>query len=94
MDFLQSLSGVNDLQANIKDLKTELTEVATEVSNIEGDYFQLAQKSMAIKQSYFDVSKSILDFKATRGSHLGELLFSRNSLKRPRGLRSASLRVS
>jgi len=72
MDFLQSLSGVNDLQANIKDLKTELTEVATQVSNIEGDYFQLAQKSMAIKQSYFDVSKSILDFKATRVSHHSE----------------------
>jgi cell division septum initiation protein DivIVA len=69
MDFLQSLSGVNDLQANIKDLKTELTEVASQVSSIEANYFQQAQKSMAIKQSYFDVSKSILDFKSTRVSH-------------------------
>ena len=68
MDFLQSLSGVNDVQANIKDLKIELTEVASQVSCIEADYFQQAQKSMAIKQSYFDVSKSILDFKSTRVS--------------------------
>jgi hypothetical protein len=39
MDFLQSLSGVNDLQTNIKDLKNELTEVGSQVINIENDYF-------------------------------------------------------
>jgi len=42
MDFLQSLSGVNALQVNIKDLKTELAEVGTQVVNIENDYFQHA----------------------------------------------------
>ena len=42
MDFLQSLSGVNDLQANIKYMKAELSEVGIQVINIENDYFQHA----------------------------------------------------
>jgi hypothetical protein len=49
MEFLDSLSGISELQGCIKEIKKSLVDINQNVEAVESDYFVKAQKSLEIK---------------------------------------------
>jgi hypothetical protein len=66
MEFLDSLTGVTELQGSIKEIQASLDDISANVMLVESDYFDKAQKSMELKDKYFNCSKELVDFKLTK----------------------------